>query len=99
MAITWNYLSQSSWGTTCPTDNNFYKRGGTCFLPRFTFLPLSKGGAFEELLGHKNTPKGFERIDNITDTARQLFQTHYSDDNIDKNAIFFYVYGILHHPK
>ena len=39
-----------------------------------------------------------ERVDNITDTALRAFQEHYSDDAVTKDAIFDYVYGVLHAP-
>ena len=36
-------------------------------------------------------------LDNITDTALQQYRTHYPDESIVKDDIFFYVYGMLHH--
>ena len=39
-----------------------------------------------------------ERIDNISNTALRAFQEHYKDQEITKDAIFDYVYGILHTP-
>jgi predicted helicase len=46
---------------------------------------------------------GSERIDNITDWALEQFQVHYHARNgtrrpITKDAIFHYVYGVLHDP-
>ena len=41
---------------------------------------------------------GPERIDNISDTALSAFRTHYDDRTITKDAIFDYVYGVLHAP-
>ena len=38
------------------------------------------------------------RIDNISDTALCDFRKHYRDDTITKDAIFDYVYGVLHSP-
>ena len=38
-------------------------------------------------------------IDNISDTALNTFRDHYPDDTITKDAIFDYVYGILHAPS
>ena len=35
---------------------------------------------------------------NITNYALNDYQTHYSDDKITKPNIFYYVYGLLHHP-
>lgn len=41
---------------------------------------------------------GLQRIDNITDHALRRFRNHYKDDSITKDAIFDYVYGVLHAP-
>jgi predicted helicase len=46
---------------------------------------------------------GSERIDNVTDWALEQFQAHYGAGNsnkqpITKDAIFHYVYGVLHDP-
>ena len=38
-------------------------------------------------------------VDNITDTALAAFRTHYGDHSIAKDAIFDYVYGVLHAPE
>jgi predicted helicase len=41
---------------------------------------------------------GGNRRENLTDWALAQFRAHYGDDNITKWAIFYYVYGLLHHP-
>jgi len=41
---------------------------------------------------------GTNRQENITDWALAEFRKHYSDDTINKWDIFYYTYGILHHP-
>ena len=41
---------------------------------------------------------GSNQRENITDWALGQFRTHYGDESIDKWAIFYYVYGVLHHP-
>ena len=41
---------------------------------------------------------GKSRRDNITDWALKTFQDAYGDNNITKWDIFYYTYGILHHP-
>ena len=41
---------------------------------------------------------GVERIDNISETALAAFRTRYGDPEITKDAIFHYVYGVLHAP-
>jgi predicted helicase len=39
-----------------------------------------------------------ERRENITPKALTLFQIFYDDDGITREAIFHYVYALLHHP-
>jgi predicted helicase len=39
-----------------------------------------------------------ERIDNITDWGSQQFVEQYKNKKITKEAIFHYVYAVLHHP-
>jgi predicted helicase len=41
---------------------------------------------------------GQHRQENLTDWALQKYHAHYQDDRINKWAIFYYVYGLLHHP-
>ncbi len=41
---------------------------------------------------------GTNRRENITDWALNHFREHYQDKTITKWDIFYYVYGILHHP-
>ena len=36
--------------------------------------------------------------ENITDCTLSEYRTHYSDGKISKTDIFYYVYGLLHHP-
>ena len=42
---------------------------------------------------------GTNRRENITDWALEHFRKHYSDKKITKWDIFYYVYGVLHHPE
>ena len=39
-----------------------------------------------------------EKRDNILDEARTRFRLHYGDNDITKEDIFYYVYGLLHAP-
>ncbi len=39
-----------------------------------------------------------QKIDNITDWSLKQFKEHYQDKKLTKDAIFNYVYGILHDP-
>ena len=41
---------------------------------------------------------GSNRRENITDWALAQFREYYHDDSITKWDIFYYVYGLLHHP-
>jgi predicted helicase len=41
---------------------------------------------------------GSNRRDNVTDWALDQFCNHYGDKKITKWDIFYYVYGLLHHP-
>ena len=41
---------------------------------------------------------GSKRQENITDWALEQFRQHYADPAIGKWDIFYYVYGLLHHP-
>ena len=42
--------------------------------------------------------KSGERIDNITDWALNKFVAHYGQEGVTKDAIFHYVYAVLHDP-
>lgn len=42
---------------------------------------------------------GTNRRENITDWAIEQFRNHYGDNKITKWDIFYYVYGVLHHPE
>ena len=41
---------------------------------------------------------GNNRRENITDWALDQFRTQYQDETISKWDIFYYIYGLLHHP-
>jgi predicted helicase len=47
---------------------------------------------------YRYTPKSDERIDNITDWALNKFVAHYGRKGMTKDAIFHYVYAVLHNP-
>ena len=73
----------------CMPDLHFVAFG-QCF-PRYRFLRKQALSLLEET-------SGLERVDNISDTALAAFRTHYQDPAISKDAIFAYVYGVLHAP-
>ena len=69
---------------------------GQCF-PRYHYqAPPTTLNTTEELPGIREAP---QRLDNISYTALLAFQEHYSDGTITKDAIFDYVYGVLHAPS
>ncbi len=65
---------------------------GQCF-PRYRYRANSKTQA--DLLGAANA---LDRVDNITDATLKTFRVHYRDPKISRNAIFDYIYGVLHAP-
>ena len=65
---------------------------GQCF-PRYHFPRAESGQG--SLFGPK--PKQ-ERIDNISEAAWKAFRAHYHDPTITRDAIFDYIYGVLHAP-
>ena len=73
-------------------DLNLEAAGVQCF-PRYRYVQPS--AAEGELPGIRLS---LERIDNITDAALGTFRAHYDDCAITKDAIFDYVYGVLHAP-
>lgn len=44
------------------------------------------------------TYDGNNRIENINNSSLAMFRSYYNDHQISAPSIFFYVYGILHHP-
>ena len=78
------------------TDLNFNEAGARCF-PRYQYPklpdPQNTTGTFDGI----DDPT--DRIDNISDTALQAFRDRYRDDNISKDDIFDYIYGVLHAPS
>ena len=57
-------------------------------------IQINKNGQCFPLYTYKN---GI-RKENVTDHVLKEYKTHYEDNRITKNDIFFYVYGLLHHP-
>ena len=71
-------------------DLNINAAGAQCF-PRYRYRERAE--VQRELPGIES---GRERIDNISDTALRAFRVRYNDNTITKDAIFDYVYGVLH---
>ena len=65
---------------------------GQCF-PRYRY---AHGSSQASLPGMGPPP---ERADNISDTALRAFRVRYGDSTITKDAIFDYIYGVLHAPE
>ena len=80
--------SPSSSPTTCQTSTSSSSASAS---PDGSIPPT--GGIFDDV-ETELTP-----VDNITDAALAAFQAHYADDSITKDAIFDYVYGVLHAPE
>ena len=73
-------------------DLNLNAAGAQCF-PRYYYRKPSEHGS--ELPG---VEEDSHCVDNISDKALSSFSEHYRDDTITKDAIFDYVYGVLHAP-
>ena len=65
---------------------------GQCF-PRYRYERRDEDQG--ELLGDAGA---LTRVNNITDTALKAFRVRYADNTITRDAIFDYVYGVLHAP-
>ena len=64
-----------------------------CF-PRYRYLSEAKDRQTSLIQGEPE----HTRVDNIPDETISRFQKHYRDNTIDADAIFHYVYGLLHSP-
>lgn len=75
---------------------------GQCF-PRYYYEKVERheeNGLFENNNTIKEpTSESYMRRDAITDEALFLFKKHYTDESINKDDIFHYIYGILHSPE
>lgn len=73
-----------------------FNAASQCF-PRYQYpKPMD---ASDTTLTFDGIDKPPDRIDNISNTALHAFRKHYNDDAITKDAIFDYVYGVLHAPS
>ncbi len=59
------------------------------------YQPQSGSQCFPFYVYNEN---GSNRRENITDWSLKKFQDHYHNPSITKWDIFYYVYGMLHHP-
>ncbi|MCY4672449.1 MAG: DEAD/DEAH box helicase family protein [Bacteroidetes bacterium] len=66
---------------------------GQCF-PRYRYpSPKRRFARPIEGLGSEH-----DRLNNISEKARKVFRAHYNDSTITRDAIFDYIYGVLHAP-
>ena len=72
-------------------DLHFVEEACQCF-PRYRY---ERPSGQQSLPGMAPAPV---RVDNISDTALRAFRVRYGDRTIGKDAIFDYVYGVLHAP-
>ena len=56
----------------------------------------TKDDLFSEAATSDNCAEEYIRHDGITDDALQEIRTHYQDQSITKEDIFYYVYGLMH---
>jgi predicted helicase len=91
-----------------PTSTTENKTIVTVVEPRAEFSVLASAklvnkdffmpSAAQHFARYRYTASG-ERIDNITDWAERRFREHYgAKAGVSKDAIFHYVYGVLHDP-
>jgi len=74
------------------------RKGFGCLISQFI---ISLDLAFEKTQCfpfYRYDADGSNRQENITDWALTEYRRHYQDDTITKWDIFYYIYGILHHP-
>lgn len=69
----------------------------TNIIPNYAFVGF--GGPSQCFPFYSYDPDGTNRKENITDTVLHQFREHYHDTAITKWDIFYYIYGLLHHPK
>jgi len=68
----------------------------TDHIPNLAFV--GGGGGTQTFPFYTYDEDGTNRRENITDWALEQFRSHYGDNTISKWDIFYYVYGLLHHP-
>ena len=78
-------------------DLAFYGSNAGQFFARWRYEKVEDEGRFTLDVGQGEVVDGYRRIDNITDDALGRFQGAYGDQ-VTKDDIFFYCYGLLHSP-
>ena len=78
------------------TPDLHFNETSQCF-PRYRYPKAADASTTTDTLqGIGEAP---DRIDNISDVALRAFCEHYYDNTITKDALFDYVYGVLHAPS
>jgi len=67
------------------------------FFPRWTYVHAVDDGGLDFTDGQDVDEWGYRRVDNITDDILALYRDTVGDQ-VSKDDIFFYVYGVLHDP-
>ena len=70
-------------------------------LPRYVYTEAPKGGLIGEFKSVQADEHGYVRSDGINAEAVQHFKDVYPEhaDKVDVDAIFYYIYGVLHSPE
>lgn len=81
--------------TSIVPDLAFWGSSSGQFFPRWTWEPMATDGF--DLSGEGVVVDGYRRIDNITDATLRAYRDVYGQQ-VTKDDVFFYVYGLLHSP-
>ena len=70
-------------------------------LPRYVYTEAPKGGLIGEFKSVQPDEHGYVRSDGINEEAVKHFKDVYPEhaDKVDVDAIFYYIYGVLHSPE
>ena len=70
-------------------------------LPRYVYTEAPKGGMIGEFKSVQPDEHGYVRSDGINPEAVKHFKDAYPEqaDKVDVDAIFYYIYGVLHSPE
>jgi len=97
------YQNENIFGIEKSRDNKIICFSGISFSKPFQTLVSNKIISFDLLEKTQSLPlyrydDNGNRVDNITDWGLRQFREHYKTENINKEDIFHYVYGVLHNP-
>ena len=86
--------------TVAVPDLSFWGSGSGQFFPRWTYVKAeSVDGELDFAAGEtaEMDEYGYRRVDNVTDGILALYRDAVGDQ-VSKDDIFYYVYGLLHDP-